>query len=230
VEEKGIVSIVVPAFNEEARIKQALEEIKKVDFGAEGFGREIIVVNDGSTDKTLEIIKGVSGVRVVSYAKNRGKGFALRSGFAVARGSVIAVQDADLEYPAGNLRLLLRELLRGQDVVYGSRFKGNPSGMSFTFYFGNVLLSLLTSLLFRRRITDMETCQKLFWRRLLDKIELRANGFDIEPELTAKFLKRGFKIKEVPIPYKARRKKEKKISVADGIKAAFVLLWVRLFG
>ena len=227
---KKIVSIVVPAYNEEGSIKQALEELKKVNFKQLGFGREIIVVNDGSRDKTGEIIKSIKGIRAISYSQNRGKGFAIRKGFKEAKGEIIAIQDADLEYNPANIVGLLKELLRGREVVYGSRFLGKPKNMSFTFYFGNRVVSAATSIIFGQRITDMETCQKVFKRSLLKKFSLKANGFDIEPELTGKFIRAGVKILEVPIPYTAREKAEKKINVTDGIKAVLTLLKVRLVG
>ncbi len=229
-QEKKLVSIVVPAYNEESRIVQALNEIKKVSFAKQGFAKEIIVINDGSTDRTLEILKKIPAIRLLSHSKNRGKGFSLRQGFKAAAGSVIAIQDADLEYNPKNIETILGQLLKGNNVVYGSRFLGKPENMSFTFYFGNRLLSLWTSLLFGQRITDMETCQKVFRKSALDKIALKANGFDIEPEITARFLKHGFRIKEIPISYQARQKAEKKINVMDGIKAAFILLKIRILG
>ncbi|MAG21808.1 MAG: glycosyl transferase [Candidatus Diapherotrites archaeon] len=225
-----LVSIIVPAYNEESRIAQALEELKQASFAEHGFEKEIIIVNDGSRDNTLGILKKVKGIKLVSYAENRGKGFALRQGFKEAKGSVIAIQDADLEYDPTNISLLLKEILSGHNVVFGSRFKGKPKKMTFTFYFGNKFLSVLTSLLFGQEITDMETCQKVFTKGALDKISLSANGFDIEPELTAKFMKAGHQILELPISYDAREKEEKKIGVSDGIKAAFVLLRIKIFG
>lgn len=228
--DEKIVSIVVPAFNEESRIKQAIEEIKKVSFKQLGFGMEIIVVNDGSRDRTGEIIKSIKGVRAISYQKNMGKGFAIRKGFNEARGEVIAIQDADLEYNPENIVGLLKELLKGREVVYGSRFLGKPENMSFTFYFGNRVVSVITSLIFGQRITDMETCQKVFKSSLLKKFSLKANGFDIEPELTGNVIRAGVKILEVPIPYTAREKAEKKIKVTDGVKAVLTLLRVRLVG
>ena len=226
--DKKLISIIVPAYNEESRIKQALEQLKKVSFSSIGFAKEIIVVNDGSKDRTEDVLKKVQGIKLISYKQNQGKGFALRQGFAQAKGEVIAVQDADLEYDPDDIVVLLKELLAGQDVVYGSRFFKKPEKMSFTFYFGNKFLSVLTSLLFGQRITDMETCHKVFRKSALQGIELKANGFDIEPELTGKFLKRGLRIKEIPISYQAREKAEKKINVMDGIRAAFTLvkIWV----
>jgi len=229
-ETKKLFSIVMPAFNEESRIKPALEELKKVSFAKHGFSKEIIVVNDGSTDSTLEVLKGIAGIRLVSYEKNMGKGFAVRAGFEVAKGDVIGIQDADLEYSPADLVMLLGKLLEGREVVYGSRFLGKPKKMSFTFYFGNKFLSFWTSLLFGQKITDMETCQKVFSKKALQGIELKAKGFDIEPELTGKFLKGGHSISEFPISYNARQKAEKKITMADGLKAGIVLFRIWLFG
>ena len=160
-----MISIVVPAFNEESRIAQAVYDLKKISFAVCGFKKEIIVINDGSTDKTGEILKKVKGITLISYKKNMGKGYALRKGFGAARGSVVAVQDADLEYDPKDIVLLLGEILKGSDVVFGSRFLGNPKEMSFIFFFGNKVLSTLTTLLFGQRITDMETCQKVFKKK-----------------------------------------------------------------
>ena len=225
-----IVSIVMPAFNEGGRIQAALSELQKVSFNGLGYGKEIIVVNDGSTDGTEAILKKAKGIRLVSYSKNRGKGFALRQGFAKAKGEVVAIQDADLEYDAGNLVLLLKEILKGEKAVYGSRFMGEISNMSRSHYFGNRFLSFSTSLLFGQSITDMETCQKMLGKSTLDSLMLSADGFDIEPEITARTLMQGITIKEIPIAYTAREKAEKKINILDGLKALFVLLRLRFFG
>lgn len=222
-----LVSIIVPAFNEQDRVRKALQQIKALDLSHLELKKEIVVINDGSTDNTLKILKSTPGIKLISYPKNQGKGFALRKGLKEAKGDIIAVQDADLEYNPKEIKRLVKELLKGHPVVFGSRFLGTPKRMSPLFYFGNKALSFLTTLLFRKRVTDMETCQKVFKREALEGITLQANGFDIEAEITAKFLKKGLDIKELAISYTAREKAEKKISPLDGFKAAWMLLKVR---
>ena len=140
------------------------------------------------------------------------------------------IQDADLEYGANDLVRLLKEIVAGESVVYGSRFKGKISNMSTAHILGNRFLSLATSVLFGQKVTDMETCQKMLRKEVLDSLQLKANGFDIEPEITARVLMKGFRIKEIPIAYSARAKAEKKINVFDGVKALLVLLKMRFAG
>jgi len=223
-----LLSIVVPAYNEESRIFEALKRMKKLDFSALGYSKEIVVVNDGSKDRTEQILKKERGIRLVSYSKNGGKGFALRKGFAAAKGSVICIQDADLEYEDVAIGRMLQELIAGADVVYGSRFKGNVLGMHFSHLFGNKLLTLATKTLFFSSVSDMETALKMFRAPVLKSLSLKSNSFDFEPEVTAKVLLSGYKIKEVAVKYYGRKKSEKKISWRDGIKALGVLVKCRL--
>jgi glycosyltransferase involved in cell wall biosynthesis len=215
-----VVSVIVPCFNHGRYLREALASV-----GTPEVRTEIIVVDDGSSDGTREVLKqlGDSTVRVVLHPHNRGKGAAVRTGFGHATGDYVLVQDADLEYDPDDWPKLLNPVLRGKArVVYGSRFTGERRNMLFLHWVGNRFLSLLTNVLYNTTLSDMETCYKLFDRTLLDSITLRAQRFEFEPEVTAKILRRGVRIYEVPISYTGREFDEgKKITWVDG----FVALW-----
>lgn len=220
-------SIVIPVYNEEATIKLIIDKVKKVPYPGEV---EIIVVNDGSKDKSAEIIKKIKGIIFLDLKKNRGKGFALRQGFKRATGQIILIQDADLEYdPRDHLKLISALSEADVDVVYGSRFlKSRPRVRYPLFYLGNIALSFLTKILYQRSITDMETCYKAFRAKVLKEIKLKSERFEFEPEITCKLLKAGYRIKEIPITYRSRSYKEgKKIGVKDGLIAIYVLARLR---
>jgi glycosyltransferase involved in cell wall biosynthesis len=193
--------------------------------------REIIVVDDGSDDGTRDVLQqlGDSTVRVIMHERNRGKGAAVRTGFANATGEYVLVQDADLEYDPEDWPKLLNPVLRGRTrVVYGSRFTGERRNMLFLHWIGNRFLSFVTNVLYNTTLSDMETCYKLLDRRLLDDLSLSADRFDIEPEITAKILKRGVRIYEVPISYTGREFDEgKKITWHDGVAALWTLVKYR---
>jgi glycosyltransferase involved in cell wall biosynthesis len=223
------ISIIIPVFNEEKSIAEILNKVLELNFN--GLEKEVIVVDDGSTDETPIILKDFSripGVKIISLGKNIGKGMAIRSGIKNSTGDIISLQDSDLEYDPADLPKLIKPILQGENVVYGSRFLGKVENMNFRFYFGNKLLSLFTKLLYGAPITDMETGFKIFKRDVVKNLNLVSNGFDIEPEITAKILRAGFKIKEIPINYTAREKELKKITEIDGIKALYTLFKYRL--
>jgi glycosyltransferase involved in cell wall biosynthesis len=186
---------------------------------------EIVIVDDGSTDGTRDVLRQLadSTVHVITHDVNRGKGAAIRSGLAYVTGDLVLVQDADLEYDPDDWPKLVTPILRGKArVVYGSRFTGERRNMLFLHWVGNRFLSLVTNVLYNTTLSDMETCYKLFDRELLDSITLRAQRFEFEPEVTAKLLRRGIRIYEVPISYTGREFDEgKKITWRDG----FIALW-----
>jgi dolichol-phosphate mannosyltransferase len=220
------ISIIVPVYNEERTIDEVIKKIARKDFGLE---KEIIVVNDGSVDSTREVLGRLNekNVRIINYSKNKGKGYVVRKGIKEAKGEIIAIQDADLEYNLDDLKNLIGILIKENfKVIYGSRFlEKNKHYKINSFYIANRLLSLLTSILYFRKITDMETCYKVFRKEALKEIKLNSKGFEFEPEITAKFIKKGYKIKEIPISYKPRSKEEgKKIKWKDGVIAAYTLL------
>ncbi len=220
------LSVIMPAYNEEKTIEQVIGKVKGMKLPS-GTGLEIIVVDDFSTDSTPQILKKIKGITVLRNDRNRGKGYSVRKAIRKSSGDVIVFQDADLEYDPQQIPILLKEIMRGKSVVYGSRFMGRIRSMSFSHYVGNRIISFVTSVLFGQKITDTETCYKMFRRSALEGIELRSNKFDIEIELTAKFLKKGLRIKEVPIDYRARRMGDKKINWKDGVKAVFYLFKFR---
>lgn len=224
-----LLSIIVPVYNERNTVGEAIRRVREVTLDIE---REIILVDDGSEDGTLDILRRLSDstVRVVTQTENQGKGAAVRRGIEEARGDVIVIQDADLEYDPRDLPRLLRPILEGQArVVYGSRFTGEHRNMFFWHWIGNRFLSLVTNILFNTTLSDMETCYKMFDAELLRSFDLSANRFDFEPEVTATALRLGERIWEVPISYAGREMHEgKKITWRDGFPALATLIRLRL--
>jgi glycosyltransferase involved in cell wall biosynthesis len=220
----------VPVYNERNTLVEVLRRMRAVEL-PDGIEKEIIVVDDGSTDGTRDVLRqlGDSTVRIVMLDKNQGKGAALRAGFAHATGEFVLVQDADLEYDPEDWPKLLNPVLRGRaQVVYGSRFTGERRNMLLLHWIGNRFLSLTTNVLYNTTLSDMETCYKLLDRSLIDEMKLTSNRFDIEPEITAKILKRGIRIYEVPISYSGREFDEgKKITWRDGVSALWTLVKYR---
>lgn len=231
------LSIIIPVFNEEKTIDKVLERVLALKIPPVDI--EIIVVDDGSTDKTAQILKKAKNknIKFLMHEKNCGKGAAVRTGIENASGDYVVIQDADLEYNPQDLKILVSEVLRGGAmVVYGTRLKRMPNlsrdertPQFLLHYFGNRFLSLLTSVLYGQWITDMETGYKLFPKSAMKKVRLNAKGFELEPEITAKLLKNGFKIKEVSITTNPRGYDEgKKLhTVRDGFKALLTLLKYR---
>jgi glycosyltransferase involved in cell wall biosynthesis len=223
------LSIIIPVYNERNTVVEAIRRSRTVDIPLE---REIIVVDDGSDDGTAQILTQLqdSTVRVVQHPVNRGKGAAIRTGLTYVTGDLVLVQDADLEYDPEDWPKLLAPVLKGKArVVYGSRFTGERRNMLFWHWVGNRFLSMVTNVLYNTTISDMETCYKLFDRKLLDSITLRSERFGIEPEVTAKILRTGERIYEVPISYAGREAHEgKKITWKDGFNALWVLVRCRV--
>lgn len=227
------LSVVCPVFNERNTLVEVLRRMRDVEL-PDGIEREIIVVDDGSTDGTRDVLRelGDSTVRIVLHDKNRGKGAALRSGFAFATGEFVLVQDADLEYDPEDWPKLLDPVIRGRArVVYGSRFTGERRNMLLLHWIGNRFLSIATNVLYNTTLSDMETCYKLIERGLIEEMHLVSNRFDIEAEMSAKILKRGVRIYEVPISYSGREFDEgKKITWRDGFSALYALVKYRYSG
>lgn len=226
------LSIIVPAYNEE---KSILSVIKKINLQKlKGVEKEIIIVNDASTDNTKKSLEKIRGknILILHHKINQGKGAAIRTGLQKATGDVLLIQDADMEYDPKEYGKLLKPIIGNKTkVVYGSRIdsiKRNFDKMYKIHYLGNVGLTLMTNVLYGAKITDMETGYKVMRREVIESIKLRARRFDFEPEITSKILKKGYKIYEVPIDFRGRKFSEgKKITWKDGIKAAFYLIKYR---
>ncbi len=223
-----LLSVVMPVFNEAATIEEIVRRVLAVPLRI-----QLIVVDDGSTDCTRDVIERLRqelGFTVVLQPRNAGKGAALRRGFSEVRGDIVVIQDADLEYSPEEFPMLIELICEGRaDVVYGSRFLGRHRVFLFSHYLGNRLLTLLTNVLYNTMLTDMETCYKVMRTEVLRSMTLRSDGFGIEPELTAKIFKRGFRVYEVPITYDGRGYEEgKKIGWRDGIVALWVLMRYRI--
>ncbi len=222
-----LLSVVIPVFNEKETIEEILTRVLAVPVR-----KEVVVVDDCSTDGTRERLADLQrrlGFRLLLQERNGGKGSALRRGFAEVTGDLVIIQDADLEYSPEEYPDLIQLIRDGRaDVVFGSRFLGRHRVFLFTHYLGNRLLTLLTNVLYNTMLTDMETCYKVMRTEVLRSFALRSNGFGVEPELTAKIFKRGFRVYEVPITYDGRGYDEgKKITWRDGIVALWVLLRYR---
>jgi glycosyltransferase involved in cell wall biosynthesis len=222
------LSVIIPVYNEEQTIQEVLERVAAVDLGA--IEKEIVIANDGSTDSTGRVIDERRlppdlPVHVYHSPINLGKGAAVRLGLAFATGDVLLIQDADLELDPNEYSLLLQPLLDGRaDVVYGSRFLTPTSRVPVKARAANRFLTILTNVLFGGRLTDMETAYKVMRRSALEGVRLRCVGFDIEPELTARMLRAGRRIVEVPISYNPRTLNEgKKMRWVDGVDAVYAL-------
>lgn len=227
------LSIVIPVYNEEQTIAEVIERVWAVDLGA--LEREVIIANDGSSDGTRHAIdasRWINDPRVKSYDSpiNLGKGAAVRLGLSFATGDILLVQDADLELDPNEYGRLLAPILAGEaDIVYGSRFLRPTAPVALRRRIANRFLTTLTNVLFGGKLTDMETAYKVFRRDALDGIRLRCVGFDFEPEVTAKALRAGRRIVEIPIGYNPRREDEgKKIRWIDGVDAIYALIKCRL--
>jgi glycosyltransferase involved in cell wall biosynthesis len=224
----SLLSVIVPVYNERPTVAEVIRRIRAVDVPVDV---EVIVVDDGSTDGTDKILAalGDSTVRVITHPHNRGKGAAVRTGMEVIRGDLVIIQDADLEYDPDDWLRLLDPILRGKAlVVYGSRFTGERKNMLPMHWIGNRMLSLVTNILYSSTLSDMETCYKLFDRRVLDGLTIESDHFDFEPEITAKVIRRGHRIYEVPISYAGRELTEgKKITWRDGLGAMRALIKYR---
>ena len=219
------LTVVMPVFNEEERIAEAIRRVL-----AQDFVREVVAVDDGSTDRSVEILKSVNDLRlkVITSERNQGKGAALRRGFALASSPFVAVHDADLEYDPSELAKLLVPLRDGRaDVVYGSRFMGGSEHRVLYYWHsvGNRVLTTFSNMMTNINLTDMETCSKVFKREVIQSIKLEEDRFGFEPEITCKVARMGCRIYEVGISYSGRTYAEgKKIGWRDGVRAVLVIL------
>ena len=222
------LSIIIPVYNEVGNISEIIKRVQ-----AQGLANEIIVVDDGSTDGTRDILKELNGrekLRVILHECNQGKGAAVVTGFNAAQGDILLIQDADLEYDPRDYPHLLQPLEEGlADVVYGSRFLGGPRRVAmFWHMIANKLLTYMTNILYDTILTDMETGYKVFRKEVIKNMKIRAKRFDFEPEVTAKILKRHYRIFEVPITFNPRDYSQgKKIKLQDAFMAVWTLLKYR---
>jgi len=224
------LSIVIPVYNEKNTIREIIRRVQETPFE-----KEIIIIDDYSTDGTREILKSLSNdkeIKVLFHEKNKGKGAALRTGFREVSGDIVIIQDADLEYNPAEYERLIAPIVEGKaDVVYGSRFLGGPHRVLFFWhYVGNKVLTTISNILTNLNLTDMETCYKAFRADILKEIEFKSNRFTFEPEFTVKVAKKKYRIYETPISYMGRDYSEgKKIGWKDGVTAIVALIWYRFF-
>ncbi|MBJ96000.1 MAG: glycosyl transferase [Rickettsiales bacterium] len=221
-----LLSVVIPVYNERDFVAELVDRVL-----AQDYLMEVLLIDDGSTDGSVEILQGLADqnpcIRAHFHAHNQGKGAALRTGFEMARGDFILIQDADLEYDPRDYGKLLEPLLDGRaDVVYGSRFLGGPHRvLNYHHYLANRFLTMLSNVLTGLNLTDMETCYKVFRRDILIDMALRQNRFGFEPEFTARIAKRRCRVYEVPISYSGRDYSEgKKITWKDGVAALWTIM------
>jgi glycosyltransferase involved in cell wall biosynthesis len=223
------LSVIIPVYNEKNTISEIIEEVLKEDVE-----KELIIVDDASNDGTQEILKKINrdDIKIIFHNKNRGKGAAIKTAIPYVSGDIVIIQDADLEYSPREYKKIIAPIIEGKaDVVYGSRFLGGPHRVLLFWHFAaNILLTMLCNLLYNVNFTDIMTCYKAFRKDVFSKINIKENGFGVEPELTAKVIKNGFRIYEVPISYYGRTYKEgKKIRLKDAFRVFFSLLKYRIF-
>jgi len=223
------ISVLMPVYNELNTIKDVLELVKHIDVA-----KEIILVDDFSTDGTREFLENSLGegrdeIKVIYHDANKGKGAAIRTALDHANGDYIVVQDADLEYSPKDIEKLVKVAEEtGVEAVYGSRFLVSHKNTSFPHFAVNKFLTMLSNMLFGGNLTDMETCYKLVNTDVMKRLDIKAKKFEFEPEVTAKLLKSGYKIKEVPVSYRGRSYAEgKKIGWYDGVEAIYALFWFK---
>lgn len=226
------LTILMPFYNERRTLRPALERVLKTDLS---HPVEVILIDDGSADGSAESVSDLidgDGVRLLTHEKNMGKGSAIRTGMDSARSELLSVLDADLEYDPANFQLLMDAIHeRDAEVVYGVRTFGSQTAYSFWFVIGNRLVSFWASLLFNVWLRDIETCLKMMPVKIWRSLDLRSQGFGIEAETTAKVLRKGHQIFEVPIDYRARTREEgKKLEWTDGVQALWIILRIRIFG
>jgi len=222
------LSVLMPIYNEAATLTTAVERVLKVDYPCE---MELILVDDGSTDGTAKLLEELDDPRLVkeTHAVNRGKGAAIRTAVGLATGDYVIICDADLEYTPSDIPALLEPILQGEaEVVFGTRSFGSHTAYSFWYVMGNRAVTMTANVLFNAWLSDLETCFKLMPLTLYRDLDLQENGFGVEPEITAKLLKRNVRPYEVPINYRARgREQGKKLTWRDGVKALWVLARIR---
>jgi len=222
------LSVLMPIYNEAATLTTAVERVLEVDYPCE---MELILVNDGSTDGTAKLLEELDDPRVVkeTHAVNSGKGAAIRTAVGLATGDYVIICDADLEYTPSDIPALLQPVLQGEaEVVFGTRSFGSHTAYSFWYVMGNRAVTMAANVLFNAWLSDLETCFKLMPLTLYRDLDLREKGFGVEPEITAKLLKRNVRPYEVPINYRARgREQGKKLTWRDGVKALWVLARIR---
>ena len=227
------LSIIIPCYNERTTVATLLDQVRAVDIG--DIEKEIVIVDDFSTDGTREILQDQAtrgDIKLHFLPRNFGKGAACREGLKHATGDILLIQDADLEYDPADYPILLRPILNNRaKVVYGSRFLGEHKAMYFWHAVGNQLLTLITNVLFDTTLTDMETCYKVFTKDIGDRLVLKSNRWGFDPEITAKIMRMGHRIYEVPISYTGREHWEGKKIVAwrDGPRVLLTLLRYRFF-
>lgn len=227
-----LLSVLMPVYNEEKTIRTILKRVREAPLPRHDMQKQIVIVDDGSTDATREILDAMRGdpdLKIIFHKKNGGKGTAVRTAIENATGDIYIIQDADLEYDPQDYGVMLTPILEDKsDAVYGSRFKGSGRAFLATHYYGNQMITFIANILYNTCLTDLETCYKAFKCEIFDTVRLKSKSFTIEPEITAKLFKNKFRVFEVPISYSGRDFEEgKKITWRDGFKAIGALFYYR---
>lgn len=220
-----ILTVIIPVFNESNTCLKLIKRVKAIPLD-----KEIIVVDDGSTDDTGDLLKGVDGIQLLFHPENKGKGAAVRTASQYLTGDVVILQDGDLEYDPRDYEKLLHPILDGEaDVVFGSRWLGKRNQWSFH-YLGNKLITLFSNIINQRCINDMASCYKAIPSKMFRELHLKSNGFGLEAEITAKIFRQGFKVREVPVSYARRTSEEgKKLRLKDAFVSAWACIRFRFF-
>lgn len=215
-----LVSIIIPAYNEEDSIVRTILEVKKLPLN-----KEIIIIDDGSKDRTVELVRNIEGVKLIKHSVNRGRGAAIKSGIKNSGGDIICTQDADMEQLPSDIPRLIQPILdKEADAVYGSRFKNLNGSSTILRIWGNIFFAFLGSVLFRQRLTDIYTGSKCYRRTIFERIQLQSDGFEQEVEILAKLARNKMRIVEIPIEYSFRTLGVSKMKLRDGIVGLFTIL------
>lgn len=217
-----LISVIIPIYNEQDTIGEVLSRVLSLQ---NELSLEIVVIDDGSIDDTVKVIRKYPNILLIKHEKNFGKGAAIITGMNKSRGEIVIIQDADLEYLPKDIPKIINPIINGEaDVVFGSRFLGKIDGMSYSHFLGNKILSIVAQILYKSNITDIMTGYKAMTRNVVNNLDLKEKGFEVEIEMTSNILKKGYRLIEVPISYRYRTSGKSKITFLDGLNSLIYLI------